>query len=77
MLCYPKVGVTLSCVWVFLTEEFNSYVKSTLFGLKCSRKIAYGMLCYPKIEVTFSCVWVFLTKEFNYYVKSTLLGLKC
>ena len=33
MLSYYKVKVTLSCVWVFSPEEFNSYVKSTLFGL--------------------------------------------
>ena len=29
------VEVALSCLWVFLTEEFNSYVKSKLIGLKC------------------------------------------
>ena len=35
MLCYSKVEIALSCVWVFFPEEFNSYFKSTLFGLKC------------------------------------------
>ena len=77
MLCYSKRKVTFSCVWVFLTEEFNCYVKSTLMGLKCGQKVAGRMLCYSERKVIFSCVWVFLTEEFNSYVKSTLLRLKC
>ena len=35
MLAYTEAKLTLSCVWVFFPKEFNSYVKSTLFGLKC------------------------------------------
>ena len=34
MLCYCEQKVTLSSAWVFVPEGFNSYVKSTLMGVK-------------------------------------------
>ena len=76
-LCYLKNILVLSHAWVFFLEEFNSYVKSTLKGLKCWQEVAYSMLYYSETNVTLSCVWAFFPDESKSYVKSTLKGLKC
>ena len=65
MLCYSDRKVTLSRVWVFFPEEFNSYIKSTLKGLKSCQVVAWGMLGYSDRKVRLGCVWVFFPEEFN------------
>ena len=77
MLCYSERKVILSCVCVFFSKQFDVYVKSMPFGLKCCREVTGGMLGQSKVMVTLSCDWVFFTVNFYYYVKSMLMGLKC